>query len=232
MTGFDIVGMLLMVITPILLIVTIVRGLRRKPHKILGCVTIGCCITCIVCAYLAPSVPRDESPAPTQEVAEVETTPAPVVETPAPAEVIVEADKSPEEVQTPTQEVFPEITTQEETGDSASVETVPDIDPILVELGLLEVYPYDTVQNGKMEIVRARIYDSEDMQLNITYEDGVIIYVQLTNILYDAGGSWSNRTDQLHTGTSDFHVPDVEMYNDSDGVLAVLDWDKRTIKRK
>jgi hypothetical protein len=232
MTGYDIVGMLLMLVTPVLLIVTFIRGLKRKSHKTLGVVTIVCCVACLVCAYLAPSAPKKEevvkdSPAVVEAVEEVEspviedTKPVEVVETPAPAEAIEEAKPSPEEEQPPQEEGnFPE-----------TVETVPDLDPILVELGLLEVYPFDTRENGKMVIERARIYDSEDMQLNLTYEDGKLIYVQLTNIMYDAGSLWSNRTDKLKTTGSDFLVPDVEMYNDTDGVLAVLDWEARTIKR-
>lgn len=232
MTGFDIVGMLLMLVTPVLLVVTFIRGLKRKSHKALGVVTIVCCVSCLVCAYLAPPAPVKEAEEVKVEVSE--DTPAveevespviedttPVVETPAPAEAIEEATPSPEEEQPPQEEGnFPE-----------TVETVPDLDPILVELGLLEVYPFDTRENGKMVIERARIYDSEDMQLNLTYEDGKLIYVQLTNIMYDAGSLWSNRTDKLKTTGSDFLVPDVEMYNDTDGVLAVLDWEARTIKR-
>jgi hypothetical protein len=232
MTGFDIVGMLLMLVTPVLLVVTFIRGLKRKSHKALGVVTIVCCVSCLVCAYLAPPAPVKEAEEVKVEVSE--DTPAveevespviedttPVVETPAPAEAIEEATPSPEEEQSPQEEGnFPE-----------TVETVPDLDPILVELGLLEVYPFDTRENGKMVIERARIYDSEDMQLNLTYEDGKLIYVQLTNIMYDAGSLWSNRTDKLKTTGSDFLVPDVEMYNDTDGVLAVLDWEARTIKR-
>lgn len=230
MTGFDIIGMILMLVTPVLLIVTFIRGLKRKSHKTLGVVTIGCCVACLMCAYLAPSAPKKEevvkdSPAVVEAVEEItpqeDTKPVEVVETPAPAEAIEEAKPSPEEEQPPQEEGnFPE-----------TVETVPDLDPILVELGLLEVYPFDTRENGKMVIERARIYDSEDMQLNLTYEDGKLIYVQLTNIMYDAGSLWSNRTDKLKTTGSDFLVPDVEMYNDTDGVLAVLDWEARTIKR-
>lgn len=232
MTGFDIIGMILMLVTPILLIVTFIRGLKRKSHKTLGVVTIVCCVACLVCAYLAPPAPKEEvvkdSPMVVEAVEEItpqeDTKPVevePVVETPAPAEAIEEAKPSPEEERPPQEEGnFPE-----------TVETVPDLDPILVELGLLEVYPFDTRENGKMVIERARIYDSEDMQLNLTYEDGKLIYVQLTNIMYDAGSLWSNRTDKLKTTGSDFLVPDVEMYNDTDGVLAVLDWEARTIKR-
>lgn len=232
MTGFDIIGMILMIATPVLLVVTFIRGLKRKSHKALGVVTIMCCVACLVCAYLAPPAPKKEevvkdTPAVVEAVEEVEspaiedTKPVEVVETPAPAEAIEEAKPSPEEEQPPQEEGnFPE-----------TVETVPDLDPILVELGLFEVYPFDTRENGKMVIERARIYDSEDMQLNLTYEDGKLIYVQLTNIMYDAGSLWSNRTDKLKTTGSDFLVPDVEMYNDTDGVLAVLDWEARTIKR-
>ena len=231
MTGFDIIGMILMLVTPILLIVTFIRGLKRKSHKTLGVVTIVCCVACLVCAYLAPPAPKEEVVKDSPAVVEAVESPViedtkpvevePVVETPAPAEAIEEAKPSPEEERPPQEEGnFPE-----------TVETVPDLDPILVELGLLEVYPFDTRENGKMVIERARIYDSEDMQLNLTYEDGKLIYVQLTNIMYDAGSLWSNRTDKLKTTGSDFLVPDVEMYNDTDGVLAVLDWEARTIKR-
>ena len=229
MTGFDIIGMILMIVTPVLLIVTFIRGLKRKSHKTLGVVTIVCCVACLVCAYLAPPAPKKEEVVKDTPVAVEEAEspviednkPVEVVETPAPAEAIEEAKPSPEEEQPPQEEGnFPE-----------TVETVPDLDPILVKLGLLEVYPFDTRENGKMVIERARIYDSEDMQLNLTYEDGKLIYVQLTNIMYDAGSLWSNRTDKLKTTGSDFLVPDVEMYNDTDGVLAVLDWEARTIKR-
>lgn len=229
MTGYDIVGMLLMLVTPVLLVVTFIRGLKKKPHIKLGVAAIVCCVACLVCAYLAPPAPKKEevvkdSPAVVEAVEDItpqEDTKPVEVETPAPAEAIEEAKPSPEEEQPPQEEGnFPE-----------TVETVPDLDPILVELGLLEVYPFDTRENGKMVIERARIYDSEDMQLNLTYEDGKLIYVQLTNIMYDAGSLWSNRTDKLKTTGSDFLVPDVEMYNDTDGVLAVLDWEARTIKR-
>ena len=233
MTGFDIVGMLLMLVTPVLLVITIIRGLKHKRHKELGVVTIVCCLACLVCAYLAPSVPRADEPTPVStpvEVKEVAEETEPEVETPAKAEAIVEAKESPEEVTGESSPVFPAEETREQE-ENAPVETVPDLDPILVELGLLEVEPFDRKENGKMEIVRARIYDSEDMQLNLTYEDGVLIYVQLTNIMYDAGSAWSNREDKLKTTGSDFLVPDVEMYNDIDGVLAVLDWEARTIKR-
>ncbi len=67
MTGIDIVGMLLMLISPVLLVITIAQGIRKKPYKAFGIATICCIILCIICAYLSPKVPKSESVADVKE---------------------------------------------------------------------------------------------------------------------------------------------------------------------
>lgn len=112
----------------------------------------------------------------------------------------------------------------------AEVEVTSDIeDEVLTELGLTEVHVVDDIENGKMRVVHAKIFDSKDMQVNITYEDDKIIYVQLTGIAeqYD---NWSTRKDKLTVGTGLQGYSEVDMY--ADGVTyVVLNWDDKTLEK-
>ena len=83
-------------------------------------------------------------------------------------------------------------------------------------IGVTDFYDVSIVDNDPMTIVRGKIYDSEDLQLNVMLENRQIIYVEL------AGGKVKWKT--VNTKKA------VELYSDTEGgYLGVLDWDNKTI---
>ena len=102
---------------------------------------------------------------------------------------------------------------------------------LLSSLGLTDVHDLDVMDNGKMRIIRAKIFDSEDLQLNITQEDDHIIYVQLTGIAEDFD-AYSNRTDKLDMGVGLQGKNQVDMYSDTEGgILAIINWGEKTLNK-
>ena len=93
---------------------------------------------------------------------------------------------------------------------------------LLESMGLTEVHIIDVRKpNDKMQVIRARIFDDYTMQLNITTENGKIIYVQLTGIKADVlsmSSKWNGKAE-------------VDMYSDTEGgVMATLNWQNRSMK--
>jgi hypothetical protein len=93
---------------------------------------------------------------------------------------------------------------------------------LLESMGLSEVHVMDVRKpNDKMSVMLARIFDDQTMQLNITTENGKIIYVQLTGIKADVlsmSSKWNGKAE-------------VDMYSDTEGgVMATLNWQNRSMK--
>ena len=110
-------------------------------------------------------------------------------------------------------------------------EEMKDINDILTSLGLTELHIEEYIENERMTIVLAKIYNSDNMQLNLTFEDHVLIYAQLTGIV-ETSNSWSNRTDKLKLGVGLQGSSAVDMYSDTEGgILAVLDWEAKSLER-
>lgn len=99
---------------------------------------------------------------------------------------------------------------------------------ILTDLGLTYVHDMEVTENDRHTIIRGKIFDSDDLQLNITQEDGKIIYVQLSGIVED-NDVVSNRSDKLKLDVGLQGKKAVDMYSDTDGVLAVLNWQDKTL---
>ena len=49
-------------------------------------------------------------------------------------------------------------------------------------VGVTDFHDVSIVDNNPMTVVRGKIYDSEDLQLNVTLENRQIIYVELAGI--------------------------------------------------
>ena len=96
-------------------------------------------------------------------------------------------------------------------------------------IGVTDFHDVSIVDNDPMTIVRGKIYDSEDLQLNVTLENRQIIYVELAGIpdtKTEAYFNWRGKVKWKTVNTKKA----VELYSDTEGgYLGVLNWDNKTI---
>lgn len=98
-------------------------------------------------------------------------------------------------------------------------------------IGVTDFHDVDVMENGVMHIVRGQIYDSPNLQLNVTLENRQIIYVEIAGIPDTKTEAYINWRGKLKTKTVDT-VTSVEMFSDTEGgYLAVLDWENKTISQ-
>ena len=96
-------------------------------------------------------------------------------------------------------------------------------------VGVTNFHDVSIEDNDPMTVICGKIYDSEDLQLNVTLEDRQIIYVELAGIpdtKTEAYLNWRGKVKwkTLHTKKA------VDLYSDTEGgYLAVLDWDNKTV---
>ena len=108
---------------------------------------------------------------------------------------------------------------------------ITSCEEVLEKLGLTEIYIMDFTNNGLMDNLRARIFNSENLQLNVTFENHIAIYVELTGVM-GKNEAWSNRTDKLALGVGLQGQENVPMYSDTEGgVLAVLNWNDKELSK-
>ncbi|GHV47078.1 hypothetical protein FACS189499_03890 [Clostridia bacterium] len=108
---------------------------------------------------------------------------------------------------------------------------ITNCEDVLRKLGLTEIHIMDFNNNGRMNILRARIFNSADMQLNVTFEDHILIYVELTGIM-ENNEVWSNRTDKLTLGIGLQGRGNILMYSDTEGgALAMLNWNDKELSK-
>lgn len=100
---------------------------------------------------------------------------------------------------------------------------------ILTNVGITDYHDIDILENGRMHIIRGKIFDSDKLQLNVTLEDRKIIVVTLAGIPdYDYKpyitifGNLKFR--KVNTTT------EVDLYYDVDGgYVAKLDWENKEV---
>lgn len=96
-------------------------------------------------------------------------------------------------------------------------------------IGVTEFHDVTIVDNSPMHIITGKIYDSGDLQLNVTLENREIIYVGLAGIPDTKTEAYINWRGKLKTKTVDTKIT-VDMFSDTEGgYLAVLDWKNKTI---
>ncbi len=80
-----------------------------------------------------------------------------------------------------------------------------------------------------MTIICGKIYDSDNLQLNVTLENRQIIYIGLAGIPDTKAEAYLNWRGKVKWKTVDTKRT-VDMYSDTEGgYLAVLDWENKTI---
>lgn len=100
---------------------------------------------------------------------------------------------------------------------------------VLNTVGVTDFHDVSIVQNDPMTIICGKIYDSEDLQLNVTLENRQIIYVELAGIPDTKAEAYLNWRGKLKWKTVDTKKA-VDLYSDTEGgYLAVLDWENKTV---
>lgn len=96
-------------------------------------------------------------------------------------------------------------------------------------VGVKDFHDVSIVDNDRMTIVRGKIYDSENLQLNVTLEDHEIIYVQLAGIPDTKTEAYLNWRGNVKWKTVDTKKA-VDLYSDTEGgYMAALDWDNKAV---
>ena len=110
-----------------------------------------------------------------------------------------------------------------------SVDEIESYREVLNTVGINDYHDVSIIDNGDMTIVRGKIYDSDNLQLNVTMENHNIIYNGLTGIPAKHAEPYFNWRGQLKTRTVNT-TEEVDLYADTDGgYLAVLDWENKTV---
>lgn len=95
-------------------------------------------------------------------------------------------------------------------------------------VGITDYHNVDVII-GDMHIIRGEIYDSEDLQLNVTMENRKIIFIEFTGLPATATEAYINWRGNIKFITIDT-TKSVDLYYDVDGgYLAELDWENKTI---
>lgn len=100
---------------------------------------------------------------------------------------------------------------------------------VIETVGIEEFHDVEIIENGIMHIVQGKIYDSENLQLNVTLEDREIIYIELAGIPDVENVPYINwrgkpKIKKVDTKTS------VELYSDTEGGYeGVLVWEEKLV---
>ena len=110
-----------------------------------------------------------------------------------------------------------------------SDEEIAEYKEILTKVGITDYHDVEVIENGIMHIVLGKIYDAEDLQLNVTLENRKIIYIELTGLPAtdtEAYINWRGKVTFRTVNTT----KSVALYDDIEGgYLAALDWENKEI---
>lgn len=100
---------------------------------------------------------------------------------------------------------------------------------VLDTVGVTDFHDVTIIDNDPFTIVHGKIYDSENLQLNLTLENHKIIYVELAGIPDTKTEAYLNWRGKIKWKKVDTKKA-VDLYSDTEGgYLAVLDWRSKTI---
>ena len=106
---------------------------------------------------------------------------------------------------------------------------IASYEEILTNVGITDYHDVNIIENGRMHIIIGKIYDSKNLQVNITLEERKIILVELTGIpteKTEAYINWRGKIAFKTVGTT----KSVDLYYDmSGGYVAKVDWENNMI---
>ena len=107
-------------------------------------------------------------------------------------------------------------------------EEISSYEEILTNVGITDYHDVEVIENGRMHIVKGKIFDSDKCSLGITLEDRKIIVVSL-NIPSETSKPYINWRGALkfrHEASWD----NIDLYYDVDGgYVAKLDWENKMV---
>ncbi len=105
---------------------------------------------------------------------------------------------------------------------------VKDAQELLDSLGITQIHIMDYSEDGT-GTMRAKIFDSERIRMNVVFDQHKIISVQLLDI--PVGTFMDDREDHMHIKNADLSdiINDPYIYTEDDGIMYVIDWGKKTI---
>lgn len=110
-----------------------------------------------------------------------------------------------------------------------SEEEIAEYEEILTTVGITDFHDVDIIENGRMHIVRGKIFDSNVLQLNITLEEHSVIVVELAGIPDTDKEAYINWRGKLKFRTVNTKKS-IDLYYDVDGgYVAKLDWENKLI---
>lgn len=138
-----------------------------------------------------------------------------------PVEKTVKEEKQPKEKANDWKSVFAEK--------GFTDEEISSYEEILTNVGITDYHDVEVGENGRMHIVRGKIFDSKNLQVNVTLEDRKIILVELAGIpstKKEAYINWRGKLKFKTVGTTE----SVDLYYDvSGGYVAKYDEQKNLI---
>lgn len=104
-----------------------------------------------------------------------------------------------------------------------------EYEEILTNVGITDYHDVEIIENGIMHIVRGKIYDSDELQLNVTLENRKIIVVTLAGIPDYETNAYINWRGKLKF-KKEQTKQSIDLYYDVEGgYVAKLDWEKMLI---
>lgn len=100
---------------------------------------------------------------------------------------------------------------------------------MLSTVGITDYHDVEIAENGIMHIVRGKIYDSKELQLNVTLENRNIILIELAGIPTDKAKAYIDKRGNLKFKTVQGKDSTDLYYDVEGGYIAKLDWDNMTI---
>lgn len=100
---------------------------------------------------------------------------------------------------------------------------------IIETVGVKEFHDVEVIENGIMHIVRGKVYDSSNLQVNMTLENREIIYIELAGIPDVKNVPYINWRGKLKNRKEDTKTS-VELYSDTEGGYeGVFVWEDKFI---
>lgn len=115
------------------------------------------------------------------------------------------------------------------TNSGFSEEELAEYEEMFTTVGITDYHDVTVIENGIMHIIRGEIYDSDELQLNVTMENRKIILIELAGLPATETEAYINWRGNIKFRTVDT-TKSVDLYYDTDGgYLAELDWENKTI---
>ena len=107
-------------------------------------------------------------------------------------------------------------------------EEIKEYNEILNNVGITDFHDVEIFENGRMHMIKGKIFDSDECYLHITLEDRniIVIYLSMPDLEYNPYLNWRGKIKFRYEQSWKC----VDLYYDMDGgYVAKLDWENKMI---